>query len=50
VNHQPGVPNELYFNHPKRFGFIPDEALLAGLEEALNDVGKFKIERFTSNH
>jgi hypothetical protein len=41
ANYQPGVPNELYFNNSKRLGFVPDETLLTGLEEALNDVGEF---------
>jgi len=39
-NHKPGVPNDLYFDSPKRWGFMPNEELLYGLEEAVKDVGK----------
>jgi hypothetical protein len=39
-NHQPDVPNELYFDNPDRQGFMPDEELFCGLEEAVNNISK----------
>jgi hypothetical protein len=42
-NHQPGVLNELYFGNPDRQGFLPDEELLCGLEEAMSDISKLQI-------
>jgi hypothetical protein len=40
-NHKPGIPNALYFDNHKRWGFLPDEELLSDLEEAVSDVGKY---------
>jgi len=45
-NHKPGVPNDLYFDSLKRWGFIPNKELLHGLEEAVNHVSKLNKTRY----